>query len=123
MKITLKELQEKRESYERLLGASDVPAGTMFRIRAFVKAVMAALKQLDDERTELIKKHGEKIAGDRYKLKKDKIDTFLADFDEVLKEEVELPEVKIGLNELEGAKGLKPVDFGALEDIIVEEKD
>ena len=119
MKIQLKALNEIKGSLAKLVTAQGVPGRVCYRATKFSKKVTAELSSLEEVRGELVKKFGEKM-GERVIVTEKNGDAFLEAFEQVLQEEIELPDIKFKAADLENA-GLTMLDYANLDFMIVDE--
>ncbi len=121
MKIKLKDLREKGEALQKVLG-TPLDVKLAYRIRKISGKIMNELTNVEKERIILIKKYGEKEEKTKsYVVSKDKTDAFASEFDKLLDVEVDIGGEKIPFECLEGIK-LSGFEMAVLEDLIEEPK-
>jgi len=120
MKIQLRDLNKMKLSLRKLVNADNIPSRVCYRATKFTKKVSADLDALEDTRIKLVKQYGEKIETGEIKVPSNKEDEFTAAFIQCLDEEVEIPDIKISLSDLEKAN-LSMLDFANLDFLISEE--
>jgi hypothetical protein len=118
MKITLKELNAIKGSMAKLLVAQGIPSRVCHRAIAFTKKMTSEIEALEEVRLKLVKQYSAPaVEGVPTHVSDENLDAFTADFNEVLKEEVEIPDIKIALADLDKV-GLTMQDYAALEFLI-----
>lgn len=119
--LSLKELVDIRDSLGRLLNAP-LKIRASYRATKFSKKIVKELEDLDKARKELIIRYGERMDADgNFKVKKENTEAFQKEYDSLLEETVELPVMKLTLEEIEVA-GLTMLDVANLEFMIEEPK-
>lgn len=120
MKITVKELNSIKSSLAKLVVATGIPARACYRATKFSKKIAVEIETLETLRLELIKKHGGVAdpAGN-IRVPDENNDAFNADFNKVLAEEIDVPDVQIAVGDLTNAN-LTMLDFANLDFVIVE---
>ena len=122
MKIKLEDLNRVKYSLSKLLTVTTVPARVAWRCTKFSKLVSKELEELETTRIALCEQYGKLDEKEgRYVFPGDGEAKFKEDFEKVLQEEVEFPDVKIAVGDLEKA-GLSMMDFAHL-DFLIDETD
>jgi hypothetical protein len=98
--FTLKELQSINSSINALLNCK-LPARESYRVTKLSKKLIAEQNHLFDARETLIKKYGEPNGAGGLKVKDENVLMFNNELDELLKESVEFPVMKIKLSVIE----------------------
>lgn len=119
MQIKLSELNKIKVSLSKLITAEGIPARAAYRATKFSKKIVAEIEAMEESRIALVKKYGAEGEGGRYEVKPENDEKFKAELDELFAEEVELPEVKIAVGDLEKVN-LTMLDYANLEFMIVE---
>ena len=118
MKVTLKELNKIKGSVAKLVTAQGLPGRVCHKAISFTKKVTSEIEAMEEVRLKLVKQYAAPaVEGVPQHVSNENLDAFNADFDEVLKEEVDVPEIKIALADLEKA-GLTMQDHAALDFMI-----
>ena len=118
MKITLKELNAIKGSVAKLITAQGIPSRVCHRAISFTKKMTSEIEALEEVRLKLVKQYAAPaVDGVLTHVSNENLDAFTADFDEVLKEEVDIPDMKIALADLDKA-GLTMQDHAALHFMI-----
>lgn len=119
MKIQLKQLDEIKVSLSKLLTAPGVPARVAYRAAKFSKAIAKEIEEMEEARVELVKKYGKDDGKGNFSVTTENQDTFKEQYDEVLKEEIELPDVQLKIDDLEKS-GLTMLDIANLAFLLSE---
>ena len=106
-----------RDSIARLLTATTIPAATAYRAAKFSKAIITELQDLEEARMKLVKKYGVLNKEDKLEVPESNYEEFNKEFDAVQAVEVEIPVVKLTIEELKSA-GLSILDFSNLDFLI-----
>ena len=118
MKVTLKELNKIKGSVAKLVTAQGLPGRVCHKAISFTKKVTSEIEAMEEVRLKLVKQYAAPaVEGVLQHVSNENLDAFNADFDEVLKEEVDVPEIKIALADLDKA-GLTMQDHAALDFMI-----
>lgn len=99
----------------------DLPVKQAYRMSKLAKAVQNELKDLETQRTALIKKFGERDEQGNLAVKT-KVEEYMAEYEPLLNEEVELSVIPLDLTELEQLK-VSPLDIANLEPFIDEKSE
>ena len=120
MKTTLKELNDIKSSLAKLITAQGVPARVCYRDSKFTKKVAKEIETLEEARLVIVKKYaGPADPQGNISVLPENTVRFKDEFDALLKEEVELPDVQVAIGDLENA-GLTMLDFANLDFAIVD---
>ena len=118
MKVTLKELNKIKGSVAKLVTAQGLPGRVCHKAISFTKKVTSEIEAMEEVRLKLVKQYAAPRAeNELLHVSDENLDQFNADFGEVLKEEVEIPDIKIALADLERAD-LTMQDHAALDFMI-----
>jgi len=118
MKVTLKELNKIKGSVAKLVTAQGLPGRVCHKAISFTKKVTSEIEAMEEVRLKLVKQYAAPRAeNELLHVSDENLDQFNADFGEVLKEEVEIPDIKIALADLEKAD-LTMQDHAALDFMI-----
>lgn len=102
-KFTLKELKDIQDSLARILDAR-LPARVGYRMTKFSKRVIEELQDMINARDKIIKKLGERKEDGNWKVKPENLAKFQDELEELWKEEIELPFMKIKISEIENVR-------------------
>lgn len=119
MKLQLKELNKVKNSLAKLITAEDIPARAAYRATKFSKKVVAEIDAMEEARVALVKKYGVDDGSGRFNVLPENDKKFQEELDVLFSEEVELPDVKIAVGDLEKVK-LAMLDYANLDFLIVE---
>ena len=119
MEFELRELVVGKESFNKLLNA-DLPVKVSYRLSKTIKKIEEELKHFDVNRIELIKKYGETEDNIHYTVKKENMESYVKDMEELFTEKVDINVTQVTLTEIENAK-LSSVDMSNLSKLIKEE--
>lgn len=120
MKLTVKDLYDLTEGLNKLLD-KELPTSVAFSIQRNFKKIGEEVKASDEVRKKIVEKYKEKDNKDgTIQIKKDKINVFQKDNDELMKQEVDVDVKKLKLSDL--GESIKPRTLGLLESIIEEDK-
>lgn len=89
MKITLGEVDTAKDSLRSLM-AKELPIKVSYRFAKLAKQLSDELNQLEDQRKELIKKHGDAKDDGTFKIPDDKRETFLKEYEDLLSLEIDV---------------------------------
>ena len=118
MKMTLKELNAIKGSVAKLITAQGIPGRVCHKAISFTKKMTSEIEALEEVRLKMVKQYAAPRAeNELLHVSDENLDQFNADFGEVLKEEVEIPDIKIALADLENAD-LTMQDHAALDFMI-----
>lgn len=95
------------------LGNADLPAKKAYALSRFLKRAADEYDLLDKQRVKLIEKYGDKDAAGNVSVSPDNIGAFTTEFNEVLAGAVELPDLALTVDDLDGAK-LSAIQFFTL---------
>lgn len=118
--MKLKELNDIKGSIARLLVAPNISAKVAYRATKFSKKLAKEIDDLEEQRVALVRKYGVEENGN-YRVPPSRLPEFEAEFNQLLEEEVEIPVLRISVDELEKA-GLTMLDFANLDFLIEEPK-
>lgn len=118
-KIKLKELRDITGSLAKLV-TMDLPVKISYRMTKIAKLIKNELQEVEDQRTELVKKYGEKT--EQGLMVKEKIEEFNKEFNEFLDEEIEISYIPVNLSSIEDRK-LSALDMLNLEIFIKDDDD
>jgi molybdopterin converting factor small subunit len=110
--IRLAELNRISNSLSKII-TQDLPIKQAFRLSRLAKSVDTEMQELETQRVALVKKYGEKDESGNVSVK-GKLQEFIDEFNELLKEEVEISFIPINLNDVGDIK-LSAMDIGNLE--------
>lgn len=119
MKTTVKHLDEIKQTLSKLLTASGIPVRVAYRATKFSKFVQKEVTELEEQRLALVRKYGKEDGHGGVRVMPDQEEAFKLDYEQVLEEEVELPEIKIKVDDLANA-GLTMLDIANLDFMLVE---
>lgn len=123
MKFTLKQVLQIRPSLERFLRAGKLPAKIGFKIKPWSKAVRGILRGYDETVEQRIKELGVETPTGAFKIPEEEPETqkkFFKEIEALQEAEVEFPDEKISMKEIESVEGLVAEDFAALDFLIKE---
>ncbi|MCR1834964.1 hypothetical protein NSA56_11215 [Oceanobacillus caeni] len=120
MKLTVQELYNLTEGLSTLLDR-ELPTSVAFSIQRNFKKVGEEVKASDEVRKKIVEKYKQEDNDDgTIQLKKDKLDDYQKENNELMEQEVEIDLKSIKLSDL--GNMIKPRTLGLLESIIIEEE-
>jgi hypothetical protein len=117
MKIKLIDVQRGQQVWSKI-GQKNFSAKLAFRIMRFMRELETTLKDIDAIREKLVMELGEEKDG-KVSIVPDKLNEFHTRMTELLDEEVEIPDLNVKLDDLDGVE-FTPVEMMALEPFITE---
>lgn len=121
MKLSIKDLYDLTDGLSHLLD-KELPTSVAFSIQRNFKKVGDELKASDEVRKKIVEKYKEKDNKDgSVQLKKDKLDDYKKESDELMGQEVEIDLKPIKLSDL--GESIKPRTLALLESILEEESE
>lgn len=121
--ITLKELFEAEGALSRIL-AKPIDFKLAYRMTKITRKIMQESKDIESIRNELVKKYGEEDPKTHnWRVKDDKIAEYRKEFEEFLKEEVELDIQLIPYKVMEAVGQLSALDMVAVEKLVEPEQE
>ena len=118
MKITLKELNAIKGSVAKLITAQGIPSRVCHRAISFTKKMTSEIEALEEVRLRLVRTYAAPyVEGVPMHVSDANLDNFNREFGEVLNLEVEIPDMKIALADLDHA-GLTMQNYAALDFMI-----
>ncbi|MBS4535840.1 hypothetical protein GOQ29_09455 [Clostridium sp. D2Q-14] len=119
MQVTVQEVFNLNEGLEDIVH-KELPIGVAFKIQRNMREVEKEYKITQDLRSKLINKYKEKdLANGKVKLKKDKLEDFYQELNELLDQTVNINVQKINVNELHSIK-VTPKTLGLIHTILFE---
>jgi len=116
--LKLSELRNISVSLSKIL-SQDMPVKQAYRMSKLAKSADKEMKEMEEQRMALVKKYGEKnVKGDV--AVKEKMQEFMDELNEFLKEEIEMSFIPLDLNAISDLK-LSPLDLANL-DMFLDEK-
>ena len=101
MKIKIREIYNCRNALAKLANAQ-MPISLSYKFARMLKSLNDEYAIIEDQRIELVKKHGEEINGNEHQIKTDEQkENFIKDFDVLLDNEIDLEFEKINIEEME----------------------
>jgi hypothetical protein len=121
MKLTLKRLTEMDGALSKVL-AEPVDFKLAYRIRKIANKILTELKNAEQARQDLIKKHGTKDDKGRVKVEDKDVEAFKKDYDDLMAIEVDLGVSKIPYECLTGLK-ISAYELAVIEDLVDDPKE
>jgi hypothetical protein len=128
MELTVKELLDMSASLKKLLNES-LPIKTAYKLSRMVKSIDGETKTYNEKKNELVGKYGEKVGRGMQinqeietpegNIPNPKFIEFLKDLEEIQSVKIELPDIKVKIDEL-GDINFPAVDLSNLERFIDE---
>ena len=116
MKIRVSELNRIKGSLAKLLVAAGIPPRVCYRATKFSKVVVSEIESLETARIALVRRYGVETKGG-LSVSPVNQDQFEGDFNSILAEEVELPDLRIASGDLEKSD-LTFLDYANLDFLI-----
>ena len=123
MELTVKELLDMSASLKKLLNES-MPIKTAYKLSRMVKSIDGETKTYNEKKNELVGKYGEKVGRGMQinqeietpegNIPNPKFIEFLKDLEEIQSVKIELPDIKVKIDEL-GDINFPAVDLSNLE--------
>ena len=79
----------------------ELPISCAWRLNRFLNSSLKEEEKIEQFRIELIKKYGEEIEEGKWEVKKDNLDNFVSEFNDLLNEQVEIDFQQISVEILE----------------------
>lgn len=98
MKITVAQIKNAEPVLAKLMN-QQLPFKVSFRITKILESVSKDIENFEKHRAKLFEKYGE-LQGDSMVIKSENFDEFKKDLDILLQETVDLPDVKLSLDDL-----------------------
>lgn len=127
MEVTVSELNNSSESFNKLLGLGSVPPNLKIRLARIASAMESELKNVNDQRLALFKKYGKQVEGkDEWTVEGITLEArkeFDADLHALMEERIPLPGEKIKAEFLANVSELNSLDLLRLSWLIDLEED
>jgi len=99
-KISLLELVNMQPTLRKMV-TKELPAKLAYRLAKLIKNLETEYTSYEETRKKLVGKYGDKEEDNSISVPPDKIDVFMGELNEVLKEEVEITYIPFSLDEIE----------------------
>lgn len=119
MKIKIGKLLEMKKSLEKLISLDDIPIKTSFKIAKSIKNFNDEYTAFEDSKTKLFKKYGEENKEGNLEVKKENIEKFKKEIEDLMEIKINIKVPKVTLKELGDIK-ISPGDIANLDILIVE---
>lgn len=123
MKVKLIDLMQINQIFEKLYD-KPLSVKTSYKLMKFAESIQKDIQFFKQNIADLIEKYGEKdkdgnliLVDDNYKIEKDHIEDFNAQYREIQEVEAEIKNFKLSLDELKGVK-LTPAELFIIKDFI-----
>jgi hypothetical protein len=103
MTVTLLQLKNSEVVLSKLL-STELPVQISYRLSKLIKKVNEELTDFESSRQKLFEKYGEPADNNSITVKPECQQDFLADLNNLLAETVELPDIKININDIADVK-------------------
>lgn len=100
MKVKLEKVKAAENVFKKIFTYNGFDIRLAYRLLNFADAVNKELKKIEDLRVKLVMKYGEEKDGE-FNVTPRNLPMFYEDIEKLLSEEVELPDIKFSLNDLE----------------------
>lgn len=118
--MKLIDLISARKTIEELSSNDSLPFAVAYSVAKFLSLTKTDNDFFEERMRGILTKHLEKIDGDKVFIKKDEIEAYNAEADELQNMEVSAPDVKLRFDKLDGTIKLSPKQILSILDFIEE---